>query len=420
MSLTGALYSAVSAMNSQSQAISVVSDNIANASTTGYKTVTASFESMLTDSGSSSSYSAGGVSVSTRYNISSQGLLAASSSDTAIAVQGNGLFVVTDASGATYYTRNGDFATNDDNGYLTVNGYTLMGWPTDQDGNVIGGETAGTLTKIDTSALQSVAAATTTETIKANLPADAATGDTFSTTLDVYDSLGTASNVDVTWTKTGENTWSATFGNPTLASDSTVTTGTSSGTISITFNEGGTLASTSPSPATLSITGWTTGAADSTITMSLGTAGGADGLTQYSSDSDTPAIDLKSLDQDGLAYGSLTGIAIADGGNVNATYSNGKTYTIYKVALATFANPDGLTTSSGGVYTESTTSGVATLHEAGAGGAGDIYGSELESSTADTTSEFSTMITAQQAYSAAAQVVSTVKDMYDTLLSAVR
>lgn len=419
MSLTGALYSAVSAMNSQSQAISVVSDNIANASTTGYKTVTASFESLLTDSGSSSSYSSGGVGVSTRYNISSQGLLAASSSDTAIAVQGNGLFVVSDDSGTIYYTRNGDFATNDDNGYLSVNGYYLMGWATDQDGNVIGGETAGTLTKIDTSTLQSVASATTTETIKANLPADAATGDTFTTTMDVYDSLGTASNVTVTWTKTAENTWTAGFSNPTLASDSTVSTGTATGSITITFNEDGTLASTSPSPATVAMT-WTTGAADSTITMSLGTAGAADGLTQYSSDSDTPAVDLTSIDQDGLAYGSLTGISIEDGGNVTATYSNGKTYTIYKVALATFANADGLTTMSGGVYSVSTTSGAATLHESGAGGAGTIYGSELESSTADTTEEFSTMITAQQAYSAAAQVVSTVKDMYDTLISAVR
>jgi flagellar hook protein FlgE len=419
MSLTGALYSAVSAMNSQSQAISIVSDNIANASTTGYKTVTANFESLLTDSGSSSSYSAGGVGVSTRYNISTQGLLAASSSDTAIAVQGNGFFVVSDASGSTYYTRNGDFAIDDDDGYLSVNGYYLMGWVTDQEGNVVGGETAGTLTKIDTSALQSVASATTTETIKANLPSDADTGDTFTTTMDVYDSLGTASNVTVTWTKTAENTWTAGFSNPTLASDSTVTTGTATGTITITFNEDGTLASTSPSPATLAMT-WTTGAADSTITMSLGTAGAADGLTQYSSDSDTPSIDLKSIDQDGLAYGSLTDISIEDGGNVTATYSNGSTYVIYKVALATFANADGLTTMSGGVYTESTSSGAATLHEAGAGGAGDIYGSKLESSTADTTEEFSTMITAQQAYSAAAQVVSTVKDMYDTLISAVR
>ncbi|RAI40549.1 flagellar hook protein FlgE [Rhodoplanes roseus] len=420
MSLTGALSSAVSALNAQSQAISIVSDNIANASTTGYKTVTASFESLLSSAASTSAYSSGGVAVSARYNISEQGLLASSSSDTAMAIDGNGFFVVTDETGTTYYTRNGDATIDDSDGYLSVNGYYLMGWATDQDGNVTGGETAATLTKIDTASLQSVATATTTETIKANLPADAEVGDEFTTTMDVYDSLGTASNVTVTWTKTAENEWSATFSDATLASDSSVTSGTVTGSINLVFNGDGTLASTDPSPATISITGWTTGAADSTITMSLGTADTASGLTQYSSDSDDPDVELKSIDQDGVAYGSLTGVSITDGGNVTASYSNGETYVIYKVAVATFANADGLTTMSGGVYQQSTTSGTATLHESGLGGAGTIYGSKIESSTADTTEEFSTMITAQQAYSAAAQVVSTVSDMYDTLMSAVR
>lgn len=420
MSLSGALNSAVSALNSQSQAISMVSDNIANASTTGYKTVTASFESLLSSSSSSAGYASGGVTVAPRYNISEQGLLTSSSSDTAMAIDGNGFFVVRDASGSTYYTRNGDAVIDDADGYLTINGNYLMGWPTDQDGNVTGGETAATLTRIDTSALQSVASPTTTEIVEANLPADAAVNATFTTTMDVYDSLGTASSVTITWKKTAENNWTASFSNATLSADSSVTSGTVTGTIDIVFNEDGTLASTNPSPAKISISGWTTGAADQVITMDLGTVGGADGLTQLSSDSETPNVDLKKIDQDGLAYGSLTGIAIEDGGNVTATYSNGETYVIYKVAVATFANADGLTTVSGGMYAESTKSGSATLHEAGLGGAGDVLGSKLESSTADTTAEFSTMITAQQAYSAAAQVVSTVSEMYDTLMSSVR
>lgn len=420
MSLSGALNSAVSALNSQSQAISMVSDNIANASTTGYKSVTASFESLLSSGSSSAGYASGGVAVSARYHISQQGLLTSSSSDTAMAIDGNGFFVVKDASGTTYYTRNGDAVIDDASGYLTVNGCYLMGWATDQNGDVTGGETAATLTRIDTAALQSVAGATTTETIKANLPADAETGDDFTTTMDVYDSLGTASSVTITWTKTGENTWTASFSNATLASDPSVTTGTVTGSIDITFNEDGTLASTAPDPATISITGWTTGAANSTITIDLGTSGSANGLTQYASGASTPSIDLKSIDQDGLAYGSLTGVSIEDGGNVVAAYSNGETYVIYKVAVATFANADGLATVSGGFYSESTSSGTATLHESGLGGAGSVEGGKLESSTVDTTEEFSTMITAQQAYSAAAQVVSTVSEMYDTLMSSVR
>lgn len=417
MSLSGALSSAVSALGAQSQAISMISDNIANASTPGYKSVSASFESMLSSSASSSSYSAGGVSVSARYNISEQGLLTASSNDTAIAIEGNGFFCVTDGTtGATYYTRAGDF-TVDDDGHLVSNGYYLLGWPTDAAGNVTGGENSASLQRIDTGAVQSIAKATTTETIEANLPAEAAVGDTFTSTLEVYDSLGTASNVTVTWTKTAENGWSATYSDATLASDPSVVTGTSSGTTTITFDGDGNLASVTGN--TLAID-WKTGASDSAITIDVGTIGGSDGLTQRASGLATPAVDLKSIDQDGLAYGSLTGVSIEDGGNVTATYSNGETLVIYKVAVATFADPDGLTTLSGGIYEESLASGGATVHQAGVGGAGDIYGSKLEASTADTTEEFSTMITAQQAYSAAAQVVSAVNDMYDTLMSAVR
>jgi Flagellar basal body protein FlaE D2 domain len=76
----------------------------------------------------------------------------------------------------------------------------------------------------------------------------------------VYDSLGTANTVQVTWTKTGSNAWSAAFANPTSSSDTSTTTGTASGSVAITSNSDGPLASTTPSPATLSVTGWTDGA----------------------------------------------------------------------------------------------------------------------------------------------------------------
>jgi len=89
---------------------------------------------------------------------------------------------------------------------------------------------------------------------------DAATGATFSSSMAVYDSLGTANTVQVTWTKTGSNAWSAAFANPTSSSDTSTTTGTASGSVAITSNSDGPLASTTPSPATLSVTGWTDGA----------------------------------------------------------------------------------------------------------------------------------------------------------------
>ena len=421
MSLTGALSSAISALNAQSQSLSMISDNIANSDTTGYKTTSAMFDSLVTASSNTTSYASGGVTVSGRANITQQGLLAATSNATDVAIQGSGFFVVTDAKsgGTVAYTRNGAFTT-DNAGYLQNNGYYLEGWRTNADGNVVGNESAGNLEAINTQVASTSGSATTKTTIAANLPSDAATGDTYTSSVTVYDSLGAANSMQVTWTKSGANTWSASFANPTSASDTTTATGTASGTIDITFNSDGSLASTNPDPATASITGWTDGAADSTITMNLGTAGKTDGLTQYASGETTPSVNVTSIDSDGLSYGKLSSVSIGDDGIVNATYSNGQTIAIYKIAVATFADPNGLAASSNGIYSATVTSGNAALQGSGENGAGTIYGSELESSTTDTSSQFSSMISAQQAYSAASQVVSTVNKMYDTLISAMR
>lgn len=421
MSLTGALSSAISALSAQSQSLSMISDNIANTSTTGYKTTSAMFDDLVTASSNATSYASGGVTVSGRANITQQGLLAATSNATDVAIQGSGFFVATSATsgGTVSYTRNGAFTT-DNAGYLENNGSYLEGWRTDSDGNVVGNESASNLEAINTQVASTSGSATTKTTIAANLPSDAATGDTYTSSMTVYDSLGAANSMQVTWTKTGTNTWSASFANPTSTSDTTTATGTASGTIDITFNSDGSLASTSPSPATVAVTGWTDGAADSTITMNLGTAGGTDGLTQYASGETTPTVNVTSISSDGLSYGKLSSISIGKNGVVDATYSNGQTIAIYKIAVATFADPTGLSAASDGLYSATVTSGNAALQTSGENGAGTIYGSELESSTTDTSSQFSSMISAQQAYSAASQVISTVNKMYDTLISAMR
>lgn len=421
MSLTGALSSAISALSAQSQSLSMISDNIANSDTTAYKTTSGMFDALVTAASNTTSYASGGVTVSGRANITQQGLLAATSNATDVAIQGSGFFVVTDAKsgGTVAYTRNGAFTT-DNAGYLQNNGYYLEGWRTDADGNVVGSESASNLEAINTQVASTSGSATTKTTIAANLPSDAATGDTYTSSMTVYDSLGAANSMQITWSKTGTNTWSASFANPTSASDTATATGTASGTIDITFNSDGSLASTSPDPATVSITGWTDGAANSAVTLDLGTVGKTDGLTQYASGETTPSVNVTSIDSDGLSYGKLSSIAIGNNGVVNATYSNGQTIAIYKIAVATFAAPDGLAASSDGIYSATVTSGNAALQASGENGAGTIYGSELESSTTDTSSEFSDMISAQQAYSAASQVISTVNKMYDTLISAMR
>jgi flagellar hook protein FlgE len=420
MSLTGALNTAVSALAAQSQAVAAVANNLANANTYGYKTSTTFFESLVAGSGAQA---AGGVIGQNRTNISLQGMLTATTSATDVAIDGRGFFVVSDSVGGRdrLYSRNGAFRIDND-GFLVNGGNYLMGWPTDANGKVVGNDTSATaLQAIDTNAVATSAAPSSKISFKANLPSDAATGATFTSSVKVYDSLGTASNVKVTWTKTADNTWTAGFADPTLATSSGTTSGTISGSpITINFNPDGTFASASPNPPSISVSNWTTGAANSTIALDFGTAGGASGLTQYASGDATPTIEVDSITADGMALGKLKGVKVGDDGAVVASYDNGQTRTIYRVAVATFANPDGLQLGSNGVYAQTQGSGDAGLHLSGEGGAGTVKGSSLEASTTDTSQEFSSMMSAQQAYSSAAQVMSTVNQMFQTLINDIR
>lgn len=420
MSLSGAISSAVSALNAQSAALANVSNNLANSSTVGYKASDTSFASLVAGDTQAQS-STGGVMNYTRSNVSLQGLLTSSTVATNMAISGNGLFVVSgDANGGDLlYTRNGEFSVDSD-GYLVSNGYYLQGWATDASGDVVGGTSASSLSAIDTDAISSVAAATSTATLTANLPAEVEDLTSFTSSLEVFDSLGTAATTTVTWTKTSENTWTIAFSDPTLSSDSTQTVGSvTSSPITVTFNGDGTLASTSPASPSLTIGGWTTGAATSAITLDLGDAGTASGLSQYSSDATTPTVSLTST-QDGMRYGSLSGIDVGDDGTVYASYSNGTQIAVYKVAVATFTNVEGLTAQTGGLYAASSDSGSASYKLSGQDGAGTIFGSQLEASTTDTNSEFAKMMAAQQAYSGAAQAITAANAMFDTLISAVR
>jgi flagellar hook protein FlgE len=422
MSLTGALSSAISALAAQSQALAMVGDNIANADTTGYKTTSPLFEQMVTASNTATSYSSGGVSVLSRANITQQGLLAASSTPTDVAIQGAGFFVVSNAaaSGTTFFTRNGAF-TPDKNGLLQNDGFFLQGWRTDPSGNVIGGENPSSLTTINTEIAPVSAGATTKATIPTNLPADAPVSTTtpptpFGTSsMTVYDSLGTPSTIQVSWTKTASNIWTATFGNPSSTSDSTVTTGTTTGgPFTLTFDgTTGKLSNVAPVP-TLSVA-WNDGAGPSSIALDMTS------MTQFASGQATPVMDNATIETDGFVKGELTNVTIGkNDGVVSATYSNGQTIPIYKIAVATFSDPTGLAANSDGMYTATGTSGNATYQASGEGAAGTVFGSELESSTTDTSGQFSNMISAQQAYSAASQVITTVNKMYDTLMSAMR
>ncbi|KSB88412.1 flagellar hook-basal body protein [Caulobacter vibrioides] len=425
MSLSSALSTAVSGLTAQSIALSAISENIANSSTTAYKTTEVSFQSLVSGAmGSNTSTSS--VVAKTNQALNVTGTIASTSVATNIAIDGAGYFVVAGAPGDTgsdlVYSRNGSFSTDSDGYLVNSEGYYLMGFPTDADGNILSSNTSDltSLSAINLDSISGTAKATSTVTMAANLPADATTGQTFTTSMEVIDSLGVSHTVGQSWTKTGDNTWSLTLSDPVLTKDGATTSGTiSPSTVTVTFNSDGSLATTDPSPVAIGITGLSTGAADSAITLDLGDAGGTDGLTQFASTSSTLSIS-PTFEQDGANYGQLSGITIDGNGLVTANFDNGVSLAIYQIPVATFSNPNGLTHVSGTVYDENTNAGQVHLNLPGDGSAGSLVASALEGSTTDIATEFNKMIIAQQAYSAASQVVSASSDMFDTLIQAVR
>lgn len=434
MSLNSALNASVTGLRAQGAAISAVSENIANASTTAYKTRGISFTSLVTGNQTSQGVSSGGVLFDTYQNINRQGLIQATDSGTDIAINGNGFFVVTDdllaqPSGYTY-TRNGNFRTDADGFLINNEGYYLLGQRTDDQGVVTSTSTndLNSLVPIDVNTISGTAQATTEVRFDMNLPADAAALDTFNNSIEIFDALGVSHTIGITWTKTAANAWTATFATPVQTSTGlpSATLDTDTGTaglqtdIDITFNGDGSVASFLPAVPSLALTAFTTGASNSTITLDMGTVGLTDGLTQFSSNTSVPSLEIFLIDQDGVRFGQLSGINIADSGLVTAFFENGVRLPFFQVPIATFPNPNGLTHIDGTVYDENEEAGNYNLRLPGQGNAGTIIASALEQSTTDTSEEFNKMIIAQQAYSSAAQVVSTVDQMFQELISAVR
>lgn len=430
MSLIGAMNSAVTALKAQSQALAIISDNLANSSTTGYKANTTSFKTLVTQSYSSTAYASGGVTAGVRQNIAAQGVIASTTNSTDLALDGDGFFVVTYGTTGeeAFFTRDGEFEIDSD-GYLCLGSYYLQGWETDADGNVTAGSTnsASTLADVNVNRFAGTAEATSSEVVKANLPADAEVGDAVTATMEVFDALGVSHTVTMTYTKTAANEWELGFSDPVLSSDATTTSGTTSGgPYTLSFSDGllTSVTDSSGTAATLefSIAGFSTGASDiSAISVDIGQATtGTGSLTQYASNSDDPDISIDSITGDGVEYGSLSSVEIDSKGLVWAHFDNGQDIAIYKIAVADFPNTNGLDALGKGVYRQTSDSGDFTLHEAGEDGVATITASALESSTVDTSDEFTRMIAAQQAYSAASQVISTTKDMFDDLMASVR
>ncbi|MFZ4540909.1 MAG: flagellar hook-basal body complex protein [Rickettsiales bacterium] len=244
----------------------------------------------------------------------------------------------------------------------------------------------------------------------------------FSRNVRIYDNLGSGHDVRFSYIKIAQNSWAVEVHAIPASDVSTPLVNGQIATGTVNFNGDGTLNNVSASLSTpLSIT-WTNGSSPSAVTLNLGTAGSpfgttgattiglSDGLSQFDS-----AYNVNFANQNGAPVGQLVSVAIDKDGIVTASYSNGQTQALFKLPLASFANPDGLDALSGNVFTQNRSSGEVNLREAGSNGTGSIVAAALEQSNVDLAEQLTDIIVAQRSYQANTKVIKTTDELLQEL-----
>ncbi len=392
----------LSGLNASSEALSTTANNLANLNTIGYKDQQIQFSDLfyetLGSNGAGDLIQQGaGVQVSSKPSDFTQGDVTATGVDTDVAINGNGFFVV-NQNGVQSFTRAGNFEVGTDNLLETANGQQVLGYPA-VNGVVSTAQGLGPLAL--GAGTISPATATSQVQLTSNLNATADVGSTYSTQATIYDSLGASHNVTFTYTKTATNTWSYSVTIP--AADVNGTTDpTVLATGSLTFDGNGNLTSPSANVTPIKVTGLADGANDLSFTWDLFDKNGNGLLTQEAGPNST-----SSIQQDGAGSGTLVNFNIGSDGTITGSFSNGKTETIGQLALASFADVQGLSQDGGNDYTPTLASGQPTIGAPGTGGLGSVSGGALEQSNVDIATEFAALIVAQRSYEANARVVTT-------------
>ena len=392
MSLYGMMRTGVSGMNAQANRLSAVADNIANASTIGYKRAETQFSSLVLPS-SGGQYNSGSVLTSVRYGISDQGGIRSTSSTTDLAIDGNGYFLVQGADGATYLTRAGSFVPDKDGNLVNTAGYYLLG---SADGNVA--PDLNGLSIVNVNAPDLTAIGSTDGTFTVNLPTTdtppATAGDyNHKTSLISYNNAGEAVKLDVYFTKNADDTWSVSVKN--AADNVEIGTGT------LTFDPV-TGAVVSGGNVSVDLTGYNGG----TLDLNLG-----------ASTARTGSYTISQATINGQAPSSLQSVDVGADGSVVAIYENGSQQVLYRLPLATVASPDRMTVVSGNVFSPSAASGAVKTGYPQSDGMGKIMSGSLEESNADIAQELTDMIEAQRSYTANSKVFQTGSELMDVLVN---
>jgi len=439
-----ALSAGVSGMTTFTEGIDVISNNITNVNTTGFKETRNRFSTLVTETESVSDFSPGGVTNRAQTLVSEQGLLQSTGSPTDLGIDGDGFFVTKSGAqaesnrGNIEFTRAGNFTPNDKGFLQNTSGNFLMGFPMDSQGNIT--TNIGDVDKmepINVSGLTGTAEATSEvglrmnlrsslepETVSSGELADGTKEPDFAQTIEIFDAQGGSHPLTVAAAKTEENTFRVEI----FSQDPDAINQAQNGVVlsgKAKFNDDGSIASFEPdTPSGSEITpsdgdpvapqadvDFNNGAGTETVSFDLGNAGQNNGLTQFDS-----ASTLISSSVDGAVFGNVIATEVSEDGVVTARFDNGLSRDVFQLPVATFPNPDGLTRLQGNNFGPSNQSGDQSIVLPGEGGAGTIAPSTLEDSTVDLSEEFANLIETQRGFSASARVVSTSDEVLEELV----
>jgi flagellar hook protein FlgE len=403
----------LSGLNSSSKALDVAGNNIANASTVGFKSSATHFADVYGASlqGGGGSQVGIGATLGAVAQQYSQGNITATNNPLDIAINGTGFFGLSQ-NGSTTYTRNGQFHL-DKNGYI-VNDQNrmLLGVLADTSGNIpqqpptdqlkvdfVTGtpnptSTASLTANVDSRATAINVATTPFSTINQN-------SYTSSTAMNVYDSLGNPHTLTYYFAKRSSNTWDMY-----TQLDSTLTGGGAPS--ALTFSSTGQLATPATGSVALSIPAATLGTGANALNFSVDISN----MTQFGS-----SFAANDRTQDGFAPGNLAAISVSKDGIVQVRYDNGQTRDIGQVALFNFRNPNGLGSIGNNQWSETADSGQPTPGNPNTGIFGVLQSSSVEESNVDLTAELVNLIVQQRNYQASAQSIKTQDQILQTLVN---
>jgi flagellar hook protein FlgE len=388
--MLGAIYTGLSGMNAYSDGLMMISNDVANLNTAGYKSDFLSFDSLFEHGGAflgSNSGGAGyGVSMGSSFIDFSQGTLQQTTNPLDLAIQGNGFLTVL-KDGKTYYERTGNFFVDQD------------GYVSDAQGNHLAILNANDQPgEFNINAFKTNApVATTSITFNGNLASDtAANGTTSVSSMKVYDSRGTEHDWTVTMTMSDPttDTWSVTI---------TDSDGTQVGSGQLQFDSTGKITGTS----TISCTESPDNADPMSVTLDF---------SGVSSNSAAGTSTVATASIDGNPMGTLTGVGVTSDGQMELAYSNGKTVDEGFVALANFQDPQLLQRLSGGMYANATSEQVS-YEKSGVNGVGTLQSGQVEQSNVNLSNEFGELILIERGFQACSQIVSISNEMIQTLFS---